>query len=132
MSTEEPPPKNILSPTNAQNPFAQEEYVGPNSKLFSQPYYNQQGPQGNSPLMIPPGARYDPVDPFDNPMMERNDQPGDFVMGFDEFGRPITKPRGVRMPPTGNPFQGPRGGFGGGSGGNGFGGGFGSGFGGMV
>ena len=38
----------------------------------------------------------------------------------------------MRIPPTGNPFQGPRGGFGGGFGGNGFGGGFGSGFGGLV
>lgn len=64
-------------------------------------------------------------------MMERREQPGDFVMGFDEFGRPISRPRGP-MPPTGNPFQGPRGGFGGGFGGSGFGGGFGSGFGGLV
>ena len=77
-----PPFKNILSPTNVHQPYAQEEYVGPNSKIFTQPY-QQQGPQGYSPLMIPPGARYDPVDPFDNPMMERDEQPGDFVMGFD-------------------------------------------------
>lgn len=48
-----------------QNPFGQEEYVGPNSSLFTQPYAQQ--PQNANPLMIPPGARYDPVDPFDNP-----------------------------------------------------------------
>ena len=34
--------------------------------------------------MIPPGARYDPVDPFDDPLREKKEQPNsDFVMGFD-------------------------------------------------
>ena len=34
--------------------------------------------------MVPPGARYDPVDPFDGPHIDRRqgDPPHDF-MGFD-------------------------------------------------
>ena len=128
MLQPEYPPKNLINSGNMQNPFGQEEYVGPNSSLFSKPEYQQ--PQGS--LMIPPGARYDPVDPFDNPLMERRDEPNDFVMGFDEFGAPIKRPKPRGVMPPGNPFQGgfgggPRGGFGGGLGG-----GFSGGFGGLV
>jgi hypothetical protein len=32
--------------------------------------------------MIPPGARYDPIDPFDDPLRVQNNNPNDFV-GFD-------------------------------------------------
>ena len=78
------PPKNVIHPNpgNFQNPFGQEEYVGPNSNVFNNPYYSQQ-PKPEGSLMIPPGARYDPVDPFDNPLLEKKDEPNDFVMGFD-------------------------------------------------
>ena len=79
------PPKNLLcsNPGNMHNPFGQEEYVGPNSSVFNNPLYSQQ-PRPEGSLMIPPGARYDPVDPFDNPLMEKRQEPNnDFVMGFD-------------------------------------------------
>lgn len=79
------PPKNVINPNpgNIQNPFGQEQYVGPNSNVFNNPYYTQQ-PKPTGSLMIPPGARYDPVDPFDNPLLEKKYEPNnDFVMGFD-------------------------------------------------
>lgn len=77
-------------------------------------------------MRIPPGARYDPVDPFDSPLIDKN-QPRDFF-GFDEFGRPLKAPFGNKSRNNPNPFgNGPFGGFGGG-----FGGGFNGGFGGMI
>ena len=62
------PPKNIINSGQIQNPFGQEEYVGPNSNLFKNQNHQQPRPGGS--LMIPPGARYDPVDPFDSPLIE--------------------------------------------------------------
>jgi hypothetical protein len=60
------PPKNLINPPSyVNNPFGQEEYVGPNSMIFANPYQNQ--PPFPGSVKIPPGARYDPVDPFDNP-----------------------------------------------------------------
>lgn len=110
-----------------QNPFGQEEYVGPNSSIFTNPYVNQP-PEYINPLILPPGARYDPVDPFDNPMHDKRlNNPNEDFMGFDEHGMPIKRPfphpRGSGNYPP-NPFQGGfQGGFGrGGFGGGGFGG----------
>lgn len=61
------PPKNLINTGNTQNPFGQEEYVGPNSNIFTNPNYQNMKPHPE--LMVPPGARYDPVDPFDNPLL---------------------------------------------------------------
>jgi hypothetical protein len=110
------PPKDLVNPPSSiNNPFGQEEYVGPNSLIFSQPnnpYQNVQPFPGS--LQIPPGARYDPVDPFDDPRKGHPQGPQDFF-GFDEFGKPKQSPFGNNKPG--------RGGFGG------FGGGFGPNFG---
>ncbi len=67
-------------------PYSGEEYVGPNSGLF--------GGRGNGPpnmpgpsMRRPPGAQYDPVDPFGNEGF--GDDPGskDFS-GFNNWGQP--------------------------------------------
>jgi len=64
------PPRNLINPGNDfQNPFGQEEYVGPNSQVF-QNIYEQGRPYPNS-MRLPPGARYDPIDPFDNPLSQK-------------------------------------------------------------
>ena len=92
------------NPGSMQNPFGQEEYVGPNSNIFNNPYYTQQPkPQGS--LMIPPGARYDQLILLMILLKRKmSNLTMTFVMGFDELGRPIgRKPRG--LPPQ-NPFQG--------------------------
>lgn len=108
------------------NPFGQDEYVGPNSQIFSNPYYTQTRVPSN--MMIPPGARYDPVDPFDDPLRAQNNQinPSEDFIGFDQFGAPIKRKRTAFNPNTPN-FGGFNGGFGGAFGGSrgGFGGGFG-------
>lgn len=111
-------PKTLVNPPDfVHNPFGQEEYVGPNSQIFVNP---NQSPNFNpGSLRIPPGARYERVDPFDNPLIEQPTGPQDFF-GFDEFGRP-------KKAPFQGPFQGGRGnGF---NGLGGFGNGFGNGFG---
>lgn len=113
------PPKNLVnSPNYTNNPFGQEEYVGPNSQIFTNPYQNQQPYPGS--LRIPPGARYDKVDPFDNPYQDNRNNPNnpqDFF-GFDEFGRPKNSPFTGGNRGGMNHFGG-RGGFGGGFGGRG-------------
>lgn len=113
------PPKNLINPPQSiSNPFGQEEYVGPNSLIFNgptNPYENIQPYPGS--LRIPPGSRYDPIDPFDNPNRVNPQGPEEFY-GFDEFGRPKKAPFG------GMNSRGGRGGLGGGFGGS-FGGGFG-------
>lgn len=58
-------PQNILPPRPNVNLFANEQYVGPESALFRQPQGNTSLSNPNS-MRIPPGARYDMVDPFDN------------------------------------------------------------------
>jgi hypothetical protein len=70
------PPRSVINPSSVDNPFGSEEYVGPNSSLFSNPHNVNQPIPGS--LRIPPGARYDPVDPFDYPQ----EQPEEFI-GFD-------------------------------------------------
>lgn len=80
-------------------------------------------------MRIPPGSRYDPIDPFDNPLRDPVQHPQQFF-GFDEFGQPLSSPFGQgRRGDFPN-----RGGFGdlggrGGYGRGGFGGGFGGNFG---
>ena len=77
------PPRNMVNSSQATNPFGQDEYVGPNSQIFSNPYYNQTRVPSN--MMIPPGARYDPVDPFDDPLRAQNNEinPSEDFIGFD-------------------------------------------------
>ena len=81
------------SPESFQSPFGKEEYVGPNSSLFTNPYGQ---PQSIPSLRVPPGSRYDPIDPFDNPLMERPTNPTEFF-GFDEFGQPLKRPLMIKQ-----------------------------------
>ncbi|CAM5999073.1 unnamed protein product [Sphagnum balticum] len=74
-----PPVRNIREPNPYGNPFGGEEYVGPNSQLF-RPGNQQQPP---SSLRIPPGARYDPVDPFDTAENNRAENGRADLFGYD-------------------------------------------------
>jgi hypothetical protein len=98
-----------IGPTSTNEPFPgggifspNGELVGPDSQLFRGGQGRIYGDEDN-PLRIPPGARYDPTNPFDvrglNP--DRNE-----FYGFDEFGRPLKNPP--------RPGRGGLGGFGGG------------------
>lgn len=110
-SPEHLPPRPLgVGPRIATEPFPrggmfgpEGELVGPNSAIFrgegNQGGFYREDIRPNLPL----GARYDPVHPFDGPQGRGGLNPGSEFFGFDEFGRPITKPG-----------QGPsRGGFGG-------------------
>lgn len=84
------------------------ELVGPNSAIFrgeGQGGFFREDIRPNLPL----GARYDPVHPFDNPQRTGPGlNPGSEFFGFDEFGRPLTKPKPGPFGPNSGP-----GGFGG-------------------
>lgn len=119
------PPLLIGPSSSGNNPFPggglfnpNGELVGPDSQIFQGRggYSNPYGYGGDNPLRIPPGARYDPVHPFDTRGQGLNPDRSDFF-GFDEFGQPLR-----RQPPGfgGQGNRGMGGGFGGGSfGGNG-------------
>jgi hypothetical protein len=64
-------------------------------------------PYGSNPQNIydprrPPGARFDPIDPFDSQGVDEKPGVRDF-MGFNEFGQPIGKKGGFGGPGFGGP-----------------------------
>ena len=87
-----------LVPNNPYNsPFGQGQYVGPDSNIF-------QGGGGFRPMNMqgnrkPPGARFDPVDPFGNSSFDDDDQNNRDFSGFNQWGKPFGGGNGNNRPP---------------------------------
>ena len=85
----QPPPLQVPPNNKPVNTgiFGAGELVGPSHPIFhggDKPVF----PSSEHPLGVPPGARYDPVDPTDlnNPQLIK---PNTDFKGFDEFGKPV-------------------------------------------